>query len=243
MSSPKMSRSLSILVPTALLLCISVLFAADFWEQKDYKQWSDKECVTMLTKSPWAQDQQLITQAKLGNSDSAEGQQYIKYSIQIFSALPVRQAMVRQQMIASKYDSLPAEQQQAFDKKAGEYLAADLSDKVIVNVSYSTNAPQLDLELSHYWQTQNMATFQNSVNLISSKNKIGLAAYTAGQGAQRQFQFVFPRQKDGKPLLTENDKSLSLEFTPPRIGGIGEDRPLMVEFKAKKMVYKGALAY
>jgi hypothetical protein len=243
MSAPKMARTVSIMVSTVLLLCISILFAADFWEQKDYKQWSDKECVIMLTKSPWVQDQKIYSTAKLGSSDSAEGQQCIQYQIQISSALPVRQAIVRQQMLAAKYDSLPAEQKEAFDKKAGEYLAADLSDKVIVLVTYSTNAQQLDLELARYWQTQNMATLQNSINLYSSKSKVAIAGYAVAPGAQRQFQLVFPRQRDGKPLLTADDKNLTLEFNPPTIGGIGESRPLMVEFKAKKLTYKGELAY
>jgi hypothetical protein len=243
MSSPKMSKAVSILVPATLLLCISILFAADFWEQKDYKQWSDKECITMLTKSPWVQEQKIYSTAKLGNSDSAEGQQFIQYQIQISSATPIRQANVRQQMLAAKYDSLPADQKEAFDKKAAEYLAADMSDKVIVMVAYSTNVQKLDLDLARHWQTQNMATLQNSVNLYSGKSKVAIASYAAAQGAQRQFQFVFPRQKDGKPLLTADDKSLTLEFNPPKIGDIGEDRPMMIEFKAKKLTYKGELAY
>ena len=60
--------------------------------------------------------------------------------------------------------------------------------------------------------------------------------------AERSFLFVFPKQIDGKPLLTSEDDSLMLEFDPPSIRGVSSGRGYM-EFKPEKMVYKGELAY
>jgi hypothetical protein len=241
------SRMLSFLVPAILLIGLSLALGADFWETKDYKKWSDKECLKILRESPWAQDYKLYRAGGgLGKSDAEGGQQYVSYSVQLFSALPVRQAVIRQAQIANKYDSLPPEQQQAFDKSAGEYLNADYSNAIVVKVAYSTNIQSLDLDLARYWQAQTLAVFQNSVYLIPSKGtKAPLLDFKVGQGAKREFQFAFARQRDGKPLLNEKDSSLTLEFPYPSTGGMagmGDGRG-MVEFKVKKMVFNGQLEY
>lgn len=37
-----------------LLLCTTLAPAGDFWRSKDFHQWSERECQSLLTKSPWA---------------------------------------------------------------------------------------------------------------------------------------------------------------------------------------------
>ena len=37
-----------------LLGSLSTVRAAEFWEKKDYRQWSEKECRKLLRNSPWA---------------------------------------------------------------------------------------------------------------------------------------------------------------------------------------------
>ena len=46
----------SLLLALLLLLSTSGLRAADFWKERDYKQWKPKEAHKMLNKSPWAQN-------------------------------------------------------------------------------------------------------------------------------------------------------------------------------------------
>src|SRR5512139_73837 len=70
------------------LLSASVVVGADFWEKKVYTEWTDKECAMMLTDSPWAWKYEALKTGSLGNSDAAEGQQYVRYVIQFISALP-----------------------------------------------------------------------------------------------------------------------------------------------------------
>jgi hypothetical protein len=245
---------------------LSVLLAADFWETKDYSQWSDKECAKLLQESPWAMKYELIREgnvtptegsgaksgpASLGSSEGSGGQSYVKYFFRLQSALPIRMAQVRQMQIANKYDSLPAEQKQAFDKSAESFLAADYGDKIVLNVNYSTNVQSLDLELSRYWQSKTTAVFNNSVFLIPGKGeKIKLMDFKVAPGAQREFQLIFSRESNGVPILSDQDKSLTVEFMYPVVdfsrntvgGSMGEGRGL-VEFKVKKMMIKGCLVY
>jgi len=64
---------------------------------------------------------------------------YIKYNVQLRSAAPVQQAVVRQARIAQKYDSLPADQKQAFDQSMEAFLTGESSEFVVVYISIGTN--------------------------------------------------------------------------------------------------------
>jgi hypothetical protein len=114
---------------------------------------------------------------------------------------------------------------------------------VIVYVTYTTNSQPNELDLARYWQTQTTDVFKNSVYLSGTKgDKAPVARYVAAQGNQREFQFIFPREVNGKPILGPQDKSLKLEFIYPVIGGMGDGRAFM-EFKLEKMIFAGNYAY
>lgn len=239
-----MKKVLCFSLPVFLLAVVTAL-AAEFWEKKEYKEWSQKECAKILEKSPWA-DQYEISSAQIMQSDSAstDGQQpYIRYQIQFRSALPVRQALVRQMQIAQQYDKLPAEQRQQFDKSADSFLNASYDDQVVLYITYATNDRNRDLELARQWQSKTLDLLKNSVYLIPDKGeKVQLAGYHVAQGAERSFQFVFPRHIDGKPIITPQDKKIKLEFEVPSAGGLGGGRAYM-EFKLEKMVFGGNIVY
>ena len=99
------------------------------------------------------------------------------------------------------------------------------------------------MEAARYWQSQTSDVFKNSVYLSTSRgDKVHLANYTSGQGAQRSFQFIFPREVNGKPILDAKDKSLKFEFTYPVFRGIGDGK-IFMEFKVEKMIFQGNIAY
>ncbi len=234
------------------VLFLGVIFAApggEFWEKKEYRQWSEKECGKILENSPWAK-QLKLTQVLVMPSATAEAasttsveQPFIKYTVQFRSALPVRQAVVRQMQIARKYDSLPPQQKQEFDKSAEAFLSADMAGAIVVNVRYETNSQPNELELARYWQSQTTDLLKNTVYLILSRgDKVPVTRYAASQGGQHEFQFLFPRQVDGKPVVGPEDKSIKLEFPYPIIGQMGDGRCFM-EFKTEKMMLAGNLVY
>ena len=259
-----MKRMLCLSLP---FLFLATLFAADFWEKKEYKQWSQKECAKLLEDSPWSKDFALMQTSVMGskqnqesstrgqsvdrtsgdsssNATSDDGQQlFIKYRVQFRSALPVRQAIVRQMQIVQKYDGLSPDQRQQFDKGAEAFLAADFADAVVVYVTYSSNSRTNDMELARYWQSQTTELLKNYIFLSNSKGeKVALTRYVAAQGGERSFQFIFPRQVNGAPLIGPKDNSLKLEFTYPIVNQMGNGRGFM-EFKPEKMVVQGNLVY
>ena len=235
-------------------LSIAVLFSAavvaapkgEFWEKKDYNQWSQKEVTQMLEKSPWAQQ---FTNQRVGIGDidldaMDAAQPYIKYLVQFRSAQPMRQAIVRQMALTQKYDSLSSEQKQQFDKSAEAFLSADVSSMVVVYITYETNNIEYDRELARHWQSQTVDLLKNYVYLSSDKgDKVQLAHYSVGQGGGRSFQFIFPREVNGNPIVDPvKDKSLRLEFNYPVIEGLGNGNAFM-EFKLEKMIFAGNVAY
>ncbi len=91
------------------LLACAVLAAADFWEEKEFTAWSDKDVSKMMSNSPWAKRQTVVfprppragggvaiaggTPRRGGGNIGARGQ--TRLIIQWRSALPMRQALVR----------------------------------------------------------------------------------------------------------------------------------------------------
>jgi len=251
-----MRKILYFAIPAIFLAASSAAFGADFWENKPFDEWSQKECSKLLENSPWARDFTLIdSRLQQSTSASDDGQQFhIKYQIQLRSAMPVRQAVVRQMQIAQKYDSLGPEQKQQFDKGAKSFLDSNFSEAVVVYVTYETNSQAKAMELSRHWQSQTTDVLKNTVFLRNSRGEqVPLAQFNPPQGAERSFQFIFPRQINGKPFLDPEDKSLQLEFTYPVVivpGGssyneadkLGNGKGFL-EFKPKKMLFQGNLVY
>lgn len=246
-----MKKLLGFAVSAIFLAASLSAFGADFWEKKEYTKWSARECAKMLTNSPWAQDYSLQPK-NFGASTKAseDGQQFqIVYQIQFSSALPIRQAQVRQGQIVQNYDKLTPEQKQQFDKNASAFLSRKY-DAVILSVSYSTNNQSVDRELARYWQAQTADLLKNYVFLRNSNgDRVDIVQYSVSQAGERSFLLIFPRQKsDGTPLIGPEDKSLQLQFKYPATGNNRENTRIeegtaYMEFKPQKMVYKGEVAF
>jgi hypothetical protein len=232
--------------PLLFLALAPPILGKDFWEEKSYKEWSERECRKMLQNSPWSTDETVQGIRIMSPDDrilADGGQPYLKYQLQLRSALPVRQAIIRMAQIAQKYDDLKPEQKQMFDQQAESFLAQDLSQWVIIYVTFDTNIPTLDLSLRQAWQIQTAEQLKNLVYLYSSKgDKVPIERFVPPQPGQRAFQFIFPRQYQGKEILGPEDKSLYLEF--PNIGGAGSGSSGgPKEFRTDKMRFGGKVEY
>ena len=129
-----MRRRLAVTVGMWLLTGVA-LVAADFWVEKDFTTWSDKEIQKMLTDSPWAKQVRIIVSGSLTEGPPAQvvapeipecgGEQFdriqrTKVTITWASALPIKQASVRK---ASGLDApISAEGQQVLDRPEPFYV-------------------------------------------------------------------------------------------------------------------------
>ena len=234
----------------AILLVAGSLCAQPFWQKKKYTSWSKDEAKKMLEDSPWSGSYAFnamaleILQQSRADSRARETQPWIRYNVQFHSALPIRQAMVRQEQIALKYDQLPPDKKQIFDQDSAKFLGATFADVVRVHVVYSSNIPDIDRDLANYWQTKNPTELQSYIYLITTGGqRVPPLRFAVAKGADRSFDLIFPRRVvDGKPILDSPDGTLSLEFPHPQISQIPAGR-VLVEFKASKMLVDGQLAY
>lgn len=258
-------------VVAAVLLASAAAVAAEFWEKKKYQQWSAKECQKLLTDSPWTKDYTLsetyITPLQspsvasptttdpagisvpTGDIDTGVGDRArednprLTYRVQFRSALPMRQAMVRAAQLNQNYDQMTPEQKQAFDQKAEQFLALEFPNTVVVYISFTSNVTLDERELQQHWQKQTTDTLKNFVFLVGSEGvKAPLQEYIVGKGAAQVFQFIFPREVEGRPLVGPTDKRLQLEFPHPKLRN-QEAKRVLVEFKVNKMLVDGQLVY
>jgi len=226
--------------------------AEEFWQKKDYRQWSQKECQKMLENSPWAKHYTLsaVYIVPVGETSPAPERRtnpWIRYLVQFHSALPIRQAQVGWSQQESGYDQMSPEQKQEFDAQAEKYLAASFADIVVLNVTFSSEAQEWLRILDSYWKKQTTETLRNFVFLIAhGGEKIPLLRYVPPAGASSRFQLVFPRYQQGQPILLPEDKAVKLELPPPPVQPGPETAfpmHVLVEFKVKKMLVDGKLMY
>ena len=62
------------------------------------------------------------------------------------------------------------------------------------------------------------------------------------KGGAQEFELIFPRVVEGKPLLEPGDKTIGVEFVSPGVGAVQSARVFM-EFKVDKMALNGELIY
>lgn len=245
-----MKMKSEMLLISLALACLAGSQGGEFWEKKEFQQWSERECRKLLEDSPWGKNytlsQTLIeplgTSSIAGAGDRArESRPEISYQADFRSALPIRQALVRLEQIRVKYDQFQPAQKQAADQRARDFLTVGFPDTVVLRVAYSSNVQSDDRDLARYWQSQTTDTLKNFV-FLNAAEKVPLLRYSVTQGAGREFQVVFPREYHGRPLLGPNDKTLQLEFPHPAIRGQAGSL-VLIAFRVEKMLIQGKVIY
>ena len=236
------------------LLALPRAAAQDFWQAKPFPTWSKAESEKMLRDSPWAQH---ITLSQVIMAGFSTGQQsrnsgvgagspgvgnpaavseaqhselpHLTYIAQLRSALPVRQAVVRQRQLAEGYDAKPPQQRAALDAKTDAYLAKP-QDDIVVYVAYESNLGNYANLEARYWKQQTYDLLKNKVFLTIGGARLAPVGYAATDGA---FQFNFER-----PAEVLHAGSVTLEFTHPPVGALATET-VRIEFKLNKMLVNG----
>ena len=166
----------------------------------------------------------------------------VEYHIQLRSALPLRQALVRLQMMAAGYDTLDAGQQKSLDAQAAKYLAVQFPETVVIYVEYSTNTPGYSRDLVNYWRTRVTGSLQDVRLRAPRGERLSLVSFVHSGNDVSAFQLTFARLVGGEPILNPQDDELELEFNHPAVGDVSGERILVV-FKVHDLLLNGALSY
>jgi hypothetical protein len=222
------------------------------WAKKDWKQWSKDDCKKVLEDSPWAQrwtdrnakTANFATRTRGTGDVGSESELSVYYLVQFRSALPIREAVVRQTLIANQYDRLDTEKQDSMRKQTEGFLNRKYDDVIVVHVTYESNVVDYNRDLATFWQTHYAeGTVPQEAFLNGSRGqKVAPVRMVSPKGGAQEFELIFPRVVEGKPLLEQGDKTISVEFASPAVGGVGSSR-VFVEFKVDKMALNGQLIY
>ena len=245
------SRVLSVL---ALLIAVP-LFAAKFWETKDFTTWSEKECNEIITKSPWAYSNSFgevppIGQQTagieersrgLGDPNFGEAESTQVFEFRLMTAKPVRMAFARMQLLQKPNDPALTEQVMKYVNTAPE-------KEIVIQISYRSvpTGSSAVQDIHRYFLGANLADFRASTSLASDKSGIvPIAAYLPPAPNRSLPAFVFPRLKEsGEPNFTTETKQITFrsEFSP-LVGARKMKYDIFVKMNTKQMVFKEELAF
>ena len=221
---------------TAGLLISGMLWAKDVWE-KPFGKWNQKDAKKILNDSPWAEEY-VRTRAIAGKGSGIGGEKelYDTVTVRYFTSLPVRHAYYRLIQLVNRYDEFNDEQKRLFQERFSAILRLDTSSQIIVAMEFSSNDRQLNLRLERFLNTTTKERFKQNATLISDRlGRVELAGYYPPSPDGTGTKFVFPREIDGQPVVSREDKEVKIELILPEIGRV------LVSKKIKDMIYEGEL--
>jgi hypothetical protein len=212
-------------------------FAADagLWE-RPYLKWTLEEAVEILNQSPWAR-QETFTRiiGGIGSGLHGEKEIYSTFFVRLLSARPVRQAYARVRQIQAGYDQMDKAAKRKYDDSHTSALKMDVSNWIVVAVSFRSNDPGLELQITQFLQVQTTETMRAKAFLSTPRfHQVKLSAYFPPQDEVVGAKFVFPRRIQGVPVVVPEDQVVSFELDVPSL-----ERDLRANFFVTKMMVKG----
>jgi len=238
----------------ALLVAVP-LFAAKFWETKEFTSWTDKECNEILAKSPWAYSNSFGDVPAIGSQTAGidsrsqgkgeanwgEAESTQVFEFRLLTAKPIRMALARMQMLQAP--STPSVQEQVM-----KYVNAQPGKEIVIQISYRTvpTGSSAVYDIHRYFLGATLADFRASTSLAADKvGIIPIAAYLAPGTSRSLPAFVFPRFKDsGEPNFTADTKQVTFRSVfVPIVGSNKMKYDIFVKMNPKQMIFKEELTF
>jgi len=249
-----MKRNNFIIAATLILLSVLASTMAQKADKK-WTEWSKKDALDMLEKSPWAQTQTETDASEMmfsltsapgvngarttSNDDSrltqgATNQAVnVKFHVRFFSARPIREALIR--LMELGQTAKPTADAVA---RMHNFAEVKSESSIIVAVTYEATDQRSGNAVMQALNSAAIGTLKNSTYLQRSDGKqLFLEEYVApgkdGFGAR----FIFLRMPDEKPFIDASSKEI--RFFAQVSNSIKIDR----RFKIADMMYQGELEY
>jgi hypothetical protein len=233
-----MSRPITSPLAAALALCAFGalrLFAQSTapWTAKDWHQWTEKDCQEILSSSPWVQTQPI--RYYFVPPDAIEDTNVV-LTLQLQSALPIRQARERLAAIQQEKGGAPRQQPKPPQALYGEDVSQRFTDSIIVHVvaldKMGNGAFPLGFPTRVFLKLSGLKNY--------ACQRIGLMGQITAP-SQSEFNIVCPRTVGGQPVMQANGKTLLIEFWVQQF--TGPELAYDFKFALDKMKYEGKLEY
>jgi hypothetical protein len=243
-------RSLSL---AALWVAVGIsVAAADFWEDKPFRSWSGKDVEKMLTDSPWADEVAVSLPPRLrqsqgggrgggfsvagpggggggggGGRNRFPGPRRVRMAVSWRSALPVKQALLREQI--GEVDELSAENEEYLERDTGFYVIGVLG----VPAQFA-RIPTDEIRLESFLKPKDKEPIPAD-DVLFQRAEDGLLLVMPGREQERGVSAILlVAFSKINPLILEDQE---VEF----IAKLG-DFSIKKKFKLKDMVLQGELA-
>ncbi len=259
-----MSSRPAICILVSISLISVPLFAAKFWEKKDFTSWTEQECMEVLKKSPWAfslgfgnvgpavlespsanqgEDQTLRNASKADPSRITGTTYGERESTQIFdfnilSAKPVLAARLQLQVLRNP----------SLKEQAKQIVAGKPTDQIIIQFSYRTDPPGSAAvhDIHSYFLHATLADFRTNTYLASDKvDLLPVKDYLSPNDKRPNPAFTFPRYNEkGEPYFTGEESTITFrsQFLP-----IVRNKPqkydIFIKMNPKDMRFQNSFAF
>jgi hypothetical protein len=224
-----------------VLLFVCPLLTSAQWDKKPYTDWSEKEALEMLNKSPWGQTQVFSDVSNTFGTGPGRSNQsgdynayFMNIRIRFLSSKPIREAFSRLISIKQK-DALNP--QLAAQLKA--FATQDLPDYIIVAVDADGTESKNEIrEFRTFLDTRTTVDLKNNTYLtVKGGERIYIAEYQPPKKDGLGAKFIFPRKVNGQPIIKPENEEVQFysEFS--------DKYKLNMRFKTKEMTYAGKLEY
>jgi hypothetical protein len=248
-----MKRRYAAGILSVLVFAVLAASADDFWVKKDWKQWTAADCKKLLEDSPWAHRKLLENESNANHLPSAgtagvgaapgstdannTGTGEVNYVVQMRSAPPIHEALIRMAQIDQQYDKMADADKKLFDGRM-DVLYRMNDDLITVHVRYYANREPLASDLKKSWKSLPEDTVPSDMALISSNGtKVTPLTFVPDKDGKDEFDMTFPRK-----AFSDGLKSFKLQIPHPALGDFPASK-VLVEFKLDKMAFNGKPAF
>lgn len=251
-------------IPLVLLAILAGIVVAQ--DKQPWPNWDKRKTEKMLNSSPWAQTQVDTDTSQLTYSPTTAGTSSIgqsaassaagagavnpgrsiqndrmdrgatnqalsvNYHVRFLSAKPIRQAFARMIELQDKNNKSVREQ-------LGPFVERDFSDFIVVAVAFDSTDNRLAGPAFQAFSSATTGTLKNQAYLERSDGKrLFVVDYKPPINDGLGAKFVFPRQVDGQPFLTEAG---DVRF----FAQLSDKITLSTKYKVQDMIYEGKLEY
>lgn len=254
----------------ALLSCCVRFLDADQSPAKlpiglDWTHWTKEECNAMRTKSPWGSTSRFWSKHK--GTEYVWGQLPVaSRNAELCSALPVREAVLREDQLKKHYDTMSAQQKLAVDKKNPPDITEHENDPILLYIENDGESGEGYVGDSPYHPSGVEMTHcgphpATQVALKLADGSLVMPIKTEALQNDRdnnRTMYSFPRVINGKPVLSVSDQYLTFVLGEVLNGGrrirplqdpkkfrVASDwmDPYEISFRVTGLIYNGKLEY
>lgn len=218
----------------AMLSLSIAIYGQKVWNKKPYHEWSFTEAMDILTDSPWGK---------------MKKDYYSPHPIHIrlHSALPIRQALVRQKQIRVNYDKFTSADKAKFDSEAKDFLECPGCAKYYI-LTYRIISS--DLKVRRIFRDLSLDELKQYVFLINDKGeRRNLVHFMPPESRNENAFFIenalffFERlDEQGKPLLTTDNKTFDLQIDE-KASKLKSVPVKKVAFEVRKLIHNGEIIF